>query len=125
MTLSMLRPGVFETIIPAAAAGDYHLRVRDPVGDSFQEIPFHVTSVSAERRSNIRNLPLQQQLAEETGGRAYDLTNADQLLDDLQLEPQIERSTRSYPLWATPLWFFVLVVLMLGEWLTRKRIQLT
>jgi hypothetical protein len=125
MTLSMLRPGVFETIIPAAAAGNYHLRVRDPIGDSFQEVPFHVTSVSAERRSSIRNLALQRQLAEETGGRAYDLTNAGQLLDDLQLEPQIERSTRSHPLWATPLWFCVLVVLMLGEWFIRKRIQLT
>jgi hypothetical protein len=123
--LSMLRPGVLETVIPAAAAGAYHLRVRDPIEDGFHEIPFHVTSVSAERRSSIRNLPLQQQLSRETGGRAYDLTTAGQLLDDLQLQPQLERSTRSYPLWATPLWFFALIALMFGEWFVRKRIQLT
>jgi hypothetical protein len=125
IALSMLRPGVFETSLPAAAAGAYQLRVRDPVGGGFHEIPFQVTSVSAERRSGIRNLPLQQQLARETGGRSYDLTNAHQLLDDLQMEPVIEHSTRSYPLWATPLWFFALVALMLGEWFTRKRINLT
>jgi hypothetical protein len=123
--LSMLRPGVFEASIPASSAGAYHVRVRDPVGGGFNEIPFTVTGVSAERRSGIRNLPLQEQLALETGGRSYDLGNAHQLLDDLQLEAAVERTTRSYPLWATPLWFLALVGLMLGEWFSRKRIQLT
>jgi hypothetical protein len=46
----------------------YHVRVRDPIGGGFHEIPFTVTGVSAERRSGIRNRPLQEQLARETGG---------------------------------------------------------
>ncbi|MCL4201754.1 MAG: VWA domain-containing protein [Pirellulaceae bacterium] len=125
LTLSMLRPGVFEASIPASAAGVYHVRVKDPVGGGFNEIPFTVTGASAERRSGIRNRPLQEQLAQETGGRSYELVNAQQLLDDLQLESVAERYTRSYPLWATPLWFLALVGLMLGEWFSRKMINLS
>jgi hypothetical protein len=88
-------------------------------------VHFDVTSLSAERRSGIRNLRLQQQLAQESGGRSYDLVEAGRLLDDLQLESVSESYTRSYPLWATPLWFLALVGLMLGEWLSRKMINLT
>ncbi len=125
VSLSMLRPGVFEASIPAYAAGAYNVRIQDPVGGGFSDIHFDVTSLSAERRSGIRNLRLQEQLAQETGGKSYDLVEAKRLPDDLQLESVSESYTRSYPLWATPLWFLALVGLMLGEWLSRKMINLT
>ena len=47
------------------------------------------------------------------------------LPDDLKVEAVTERHTRNFALWTTPLWFAVVVVLMLGEWLSRKMIRLS
>jgi hypothetical protein len=73
----------------------------------------------------VRDEKLQNDLARQTGGRAYDLTNVSRLPDDLKLEPVVERLTRNKSLWSTPLWFTVVVMLMLGEWLSRKMIKLS
>jgi hypothetical protein len=39
-------------------------------------------------------------------------------------KPTEQRVTRNIALWTTPLWFGVVVVLMLGEWLARKLMRL-
>lgn len=122
--LSLLRPGVFEARIPVYAAGQYGLRVTDPVTNKLSEVHFDVTDVSAERRSAVRNVRLQESLAATTNGRSYELANAANLVNDLQLEPIVETYTRSHALWSTPLWFIAVVVLLLGEWLVRKLINL-
>jgi hypothetical protein len=118
--LPQLRPGVFEARFPVYVAGDYHARVKDPVTGRFNETRFRVRELSAERRSATRNVALQQQLALTTGGAAYDLTNAADLVDELQLEQVPERETQISPLWCTPLWFGLAILLMLGEWFFRK-----
>ncbi|MCA9154839.1 MAG: hypothetical protein KDA38_08635, partial [Planctomycetales bacterium] len=91
----------------------------------FQETRFDVADVSAERRSAVRNVQLQEDLARETGGRSYELTNVSRLIDDLQVEPVRQSLTRNHALWSTPLWFGLIVLLMLGEWLMRKLVHLT
>jgi hypothetical protein len=125
LTVPMLRRGVFEARIPVFAVGEYSLRVKDPVTGKFDEQRFEVTPVSAERRRGVRDEKLQTDLARETGGRAYDLTTVHQLADDLRMEPVEERLTRNLALWSTPLWFAAVVMLMLGEWLSRKIIRLS
>jgi hypothetical protein len=121
----LLRRGVYEARIPVYAAGEYHVRVKDPVTGRFSEVRFDVSSLSAERRVGTRDIRLQEVLAAETGGRSYDLTNVARLADDLDLPAIRESYTRNQPLWATPLWFIALVALMLGEWFSRKMINLT
>ena len=121
----MLRKGVFEARIPVLAVGEYSLRVKDPVTGKFDEQRFEVTPLSAERRRGVRDEKLQNDLARQTGGRAYDLTNVSRLPDDLKLDAVEERLTRNTALWSTPLWFAVVVMLMLGEWLSRKMIKLS
>lgn len=125
ITVPMLRRGVFEARIPVFAVGEYSLRVKDPVTGKFDEQRFEVTPVSAERRRGVRDEKLQNDLARQTGGRAYDLTNVSRLPDDLKLDPVVDRLTRNTALWSTPLWFAVVVMLMLGEWLSRKMIKLS
>jgi hypothetical protein len=125
VTVPMLRSGVFEARIPVFAVGEYSLRVKDPVTGKFDEQRFEVTPLSAERRRGERDEKLQNDLAQETGGRAYDLTTVHNLVNDLKLTPIVERQTRSHALWTTPLWFTVIVLLMLGEWLSRKMIKLS
>jgi hypothetical protein len=124
LTVPMLRKGVFEARIPVFAVGNYSLRVKDPITDKMVEQRFEVTPLSAERRRAVRDEKLQTALAQATGGRSYDLTNVNRLPDDLELTPLEQRQTRNVPLWTTPLWFGVVVMLMLGEWASRKLMRL-
>ncbi len=124
IAIPLLRKGVFEARIPVYAPGEYQIRVTDPIAGRFSEVRFDVTDLSAERRSGVRNIRLQEQLAADTNGKSYDLTTVSNLADDLQLESITESFTRNRPLWSTPLWFIALVGLMLGEWLIRKMINL-
>ena len=81
----MLRQGVFEAQIPVYAAGTYRIRVRDPITGNYQERRFEVTDTSAEHRTAVRDVDLQTRLAEETGGRAYELTSVHRMINDLPL----------------------------------------
>ncbi|WP_425614011.1 hypothetical protein NA78x_003862 [Anatilimnocola sp. NA78] len=121
----MLRKGVFEARIPVLAVGEYSLRVKDPVTGKFDEQRFEVTPLSAERRRAVRDEKLQNEIATQSGGKAYDLTTVHNLVNDLHAEPTIEKMTRNQPLWSTPLWFTLVVGLMLGEWLFRKLLKLS
>jgi hypothetical protein len=125
LLVPMLRKGLFEARIPVYAAGSYSLRIKDPVTGNLQEQRFEVTALSAERRSAVRDVKLQSELALATGGRSYDLSTVDRLPDELKLEPIVQRQTRNLALWTTPLWFGVIVALMFGEWIARKVIRLT
>src|SRR5262245_55399348 len=124
LTIPMLRKGVFEARIPVFAVGSYSLRVKDPITGKLEEQRFEVTPLSAERRHGVRDDKLQNELAQQTGGRTYDLTTVHRLPEDLKLDAVVERTTRNFALWTTPLWFGAVVALMLGEWLTRKLIRL-
>ncbi len=124
VTVPLVRPGLFEAHLPVYAAGEYSLRVRDPVAGNDSEVRFEVSELSAERRVGVRDARLQEQLAAETHGRSYELTNVSRLLDDLQVEPWVETTRREHRLWATPAWFGLVVLLMLGEWFVRKMIKL-
>jgi hypothetical protein len=121
----MLRKGQFEAHIPVFAVGAYRLRVKDPIGGNVVEQRFEVTPLSAERRSAVRDDRLQAELARATGGKTYDLTTVHRLPDELTLKPVTERLSRNYALWTTPLWFGLVVALMLGEWFVRKWIRLS
>ena len=124
LELPMRRKGLFEVSFPVERAGQYRLRVKDPITGKFKEETFEVTAISPERRSIIRNVVLQEQLASDTGGNSYDLETASDLIKDMRLTSQSETNTRIQPLWTTPMWFILVVVLMLSEWLFRKMANL-
>jgi hypothetical protein len=116
---------LFETRIPVSTVGEYALRVRDPVTKTYEEMRFDVANLSAERRQAVRNVDLQNAIAQASGGKSYDLTNATKLFDDLSIKPRVEVQTRNLSLWTTPWWFGVVVALMLGEWFARKLLKLS
>ncbi|MBW3597610.1 MAG: hypothetical protein KY475_10080 [Planctomycetes bacterium] len=124
INVPLLRPGVYEARIPLYAAGEYAVRVEDPITDNASEVRFESTNVSAERRRAIRDAALQEELARATGGRSYDLATVSGLPDNLTAEPIVETLTRNHPLWSTPIWFIALMTLMLGEWWLRKMARL-
>lgn len=120
ITISQLREGVFETRLPVFDSGEYRVSVTDPVTKEPAEVFFQVTSVSAERRSAVRNVALQSQLAATTGGKSYSLETASQFLKDFQPQERTEVSVQTIEIWHTWFCFTLVVVLMLGEWLIRK-----
>jgi hypothetical protein len=89
------------------------------------EYPFEVTSLSAEQRDATRNLALQRELAIETAGKTYDLTTVANLPADIRTDTISLKSTNNHELWSTPLWFIAAMTLMLGEWLSRKLMNMT
>jgi hypothetical protein len=124
VALSQLREGIFEARIPVSEGGEYRLRVKDPITREESDVNFRVTSLSAERRSAVRNTALQDALAAETGGRSYDLLTADRLANDIQLNARPEESIKVFSLSMTWLCFGAVIALMLGEWLLRKTMNL-
>ena len=124
VTLAQLRPGVFEARLPVNEGGSYRLRVADPVTREESEVAFTVTNLSAERRSAVRNVALQQALAAETSGRAYDLASAGGLVADINADARPERTVRVFPLSVTWLCLGAGLLTMIGEWILRKRSHL-
>jgi hypothetical protein len=120
LAISQLRDGEYEARIPVHSGGEYRLRVKDPVTEEFSEVHFSVTELSAERRSAVRDEALQQMIARESSGRVYDLHSVSRLAEELHVEPIVEKRYVNQPLWSTPLWFMVIVGLMLTEWFFRK-----
>lgn len=124
VAVRQLTPGVFETRLPVATGGEYEIRVTDPIGEETSSVRFRVATVSAERRNPLRNSALQRSLAVETGGKAYELKDLGQFLDDFQ-PPRIEETqVQVIPIWSTWLTFAMVMGLMLTEWLWRKWVNL-
>lgn len=124
LRIGQLREGVFEARLPVYAPGRYRLRVKDPLTETYAEASFHVESVSVERQQAVRNVALQEALAQATGGQSADLTQADRLLENLPPADRLETTVVVVSLWDTWATFGLVVLLMLGEWLGRKWINL-
>jgi len=122
--IAQLHEGVFETRIPVFAAGEHRVRVKDPVTEEEVDVTFHVAQVSAERQKAVRNAALGRSLSDATGGKSFDLASVDQLVDQIDLAARTESTVRVVALWNTWLAFACVVLLMLGEWLGRKWVNL-
>lgn len=124
IALGQLREGVFEARFKASQSGEYTLRVKDPVTGELADARFQVTNLSLERRSAARNVALQTEIAQATGGAAYDLETAERLPDEINVLPATETSIKVVSLWDTWLGFSLVVGLLIVEWLCRKIIHL-
>jgi hypothetical protein len=124
LRISQRREGLFEAQLQVDEGGEHRVRVTDPVTGETQEVHFQVTSLSAERRSAVRNVALQQALANETGGKSYELRSVEQLIDDVRPPQRLETSVRVFALWNTWLVFGLVLALVFGEWLARKMVSL-
>jgi hypothetical protein len=125
VTLAEYRPGVFETRLPVSEAGNYVVRVNDPVTLEPVDVFFQVADLSVERRSATRNRSLQESIAAETGGRSSELYNAREMLAKFDPPRLTETTVEVIPLWSTWLTFGLIIGFMFTEWLLRKFANLT
>ena len=124
LSIPQLREGRFEVAIPVLVGGEHRVKVKDPITNDQVEVNFQVTSLSAERRSAVRNVELQTQLAAASEGKSYDLLSVDKLPDEIKVLSRTETNIRVSALWNTWLGFGLVVGLMLSEWLVRKLVNL-
>ncbi|MDQ2664726.1 MAG: hypothetical protein M3Z05_01845 [Gemmatimonadota bacterium] len=68
--------------------------------------------------------PLLRRIATETGGRYYPLKESGRLSDDVQFTEAGVTQRDAKDLWDMPIIFFVLIALMGGEWIYRRRMGL-
>ena len=80
-----------------------------------------VSDLNREFFSAAQNSELLKRLAAETGGKYYQLSEVQTLLDDLTYRrtPYSERVTKD--LWDMPINFILIIGLLSGEWFLRKR----
>jgi len=114
----------FETSLPVFTPGLHRLLVHDPITDKEVEVTFEVAPTTAERRSAVRNVALQRTLAEHTGGKQYELHELASMAGDIGDRPVEEIVERRVRLWNTWLVLVVVLTLMMGEWVTRKLLNL-
>ena len=122
--VSNLRDGVFETEVQVFEEGDHILKVRDPETGEFNEVTFRVAATSAELRSGKRNRSLQDKLAVSTGGRSYEFDTVNSIATEIKPRPTQLVEMKIRTLWNTWPVFVLVVLLMLGEWLFRKLVNL-
>jgi hypothetical protein len=64
--------------------------------------------------------PLLRRIAEETGGRYYELSDIEQLAEDVQYSGSGITRVESYDLWDMPMIFFLIIGLVAAEWGFRR-----
>jgi hypothetical protein len=126
-------PGRYEADFTPAEAGQYRVRVvarrpgaDEPLGTDRMDV--RVSPPSAEMDRLARNDKLLEQLAEHSGGRSVMLAGLPELVDHIT-RLQVGRDgpaarAQIVPLYHFPALFVVLVSLLTGEWLLRRRWQL-
>ena len=124
LSLTQVQPGLFATRFVVTAPGEHRVSVIDPITQKPVGWTFTAFSTSVERQSPIRNSALQEAIAMESGGRSCDLKDVQSLLEQIQSTPRTETSVEVVSLVNTWACFLVIVGLLLGEWLLRKRIGL-
>ena len=124
ISLTLKSAGRYEADVELKAPGEYQLAVTDPVINEIHQEVLRVSSSSQELQNAARDAGLQRRIADRTGGRMYELEDADRLLDELRLQPTVAHEQRVIALWHTPLWFVLIAGLMLSEWTVRRWVHL-
>lgn len=113
-------PAEYEATLSLFVEGTNRLVVKDPVSQDETEIVLDVEPRSVERRSVIRDIKIQQELAAQTGGRSLELDQFSELSRDIQHTPVVDRAYKHVPLWNSWLVLILALALFLSEWVFRK-----
>ena len=83
-----------------------------------------VTGLNTEFRSISQNAVFLRRLAQQTGGKYFDETQADSLINYLQLTTTIENRKQSIELWNKLSVLILIIALFSIEWFLRKKLGL-
>ena len=115
---------IFEASTTVHEPGRYRLLVDDPVMNEKFEMSFEVLAVSRESARVIRDVALQRELANQSGGKSGELYQLPEILDSIKAAGTQEPAEMQLPLWNTWLVVILLLLLLHFEWLFRKLFNL-
>jgi hypothetical protein len=112
--------GSFVPLLP----GRYRIRSeawRNDIEIGTDEIELIVTTVNREYLNSKQNHRFLKRLAEKTGGKYFNETNASDLINYLNLKPEMKSESDTVELWNRLPFLLVIIFLLSLEWLIRKR----
>ena len=115
------QPGMYRGEFIAPAPGRYRL---DAETDSSTFIEFNVAEPRFELGDTAMNEPLLRELAALSGGAFFNESDWQRIPAAIDHEAMPVRSTMEVDVWATPLYFLLMLVLVTAEWILRKISQL-
>ncbi|HEX2167220.1 MAG TPA: glutamine amidotransferase, partial [Longimicrobiales bacterium] len=124
MSWTVGRDGEYHSTFNATAPGLHTIRVTaERNGRTLAADPVHAY---ADRRrdeffASQMRAPLLRRIAEETGGRFYTAANAAALAEDITYAGRGATVQEERDLWDMPAVFILLVTLLAGEWVLRRR----
>jgi hypothetical protein len=115
--------GVFEGVLSRPAPGKYHAWIIAPALDGrAAAVDFTVAPPAGEFAQVRMDVAEMRQAAQQTGGRFYTFDSADRLLDDLPPGRQVPVETLPpKPLWNRWPALAAFLVMIIAEWILRKR----
>lgn len=120
LAVTQVRPGLFQARFRVFEEGEFTVKVLDPVAEESAVTRFQVAARSVEMAAATRNRALQVELAEKSGGRSYEITEAIRLIQDLPQDRQSETRVEEVALWNSWVAFLTVTAALLAEWFIRK-----
>ena len=117
------QPGSYEAALIPRKTGQHTLRVRIPGSASEEgviETPFQVELPSVETSQVWLNEPLLKDLASSTGGQYFREEDLHKLPNTISAKTERVRSPLEVELWASPLYFLLMLGVVTAEWVLRK-----
>jgi von Willebrand factor type A domain len=118
---------LFEGVIPQAVEGEYEVRLLPPpvLEGGLPSTTFGVDPPAGERERTQMNEAELVRAAKSSGGKFYVPSDADSLLNDLPKPQQVPLDTDPpIPLWNTWPVLVVFLILLVTEWVLRKRARM-
>jgi hypothetical protein len=119
--------GEFEATLARAPEGEYRFEMTDPeVQGSRPSATARVLPPLSERERTEMNRADMVAAAAISGGGFYTLANAAGAIDDLKNLQRVplNQPVQPIPLWNQPAVYALVMLLLMGEWLLRKRERL-
>jgi hypothetical protein len=111
------QPGVYRGEFIAPAPGSYKFGVES---DPDTRVDFNVTAPRFELGDTAMNEPLLREMAAISGGEFFREETLFQLPDQIRAKTERVRSPMEVELWASPLYFLLLLGVVTTEWVLRK-----
>lgn len=116
-------PGQYAVSYTPTGPGIHQIRLRAVRGDTeigSTALALEAVEDDGEFYEAQMRAPLLRRIAEETGGRYYDLADISRLADDVQYSGSGITRVESYDLWDMPFIFFLIIGLVGAEWGFRR-----
>ena len=116
--------GVYEADLAAPKSGSYHVEVtahRESEVLGRESLVFHREDGVAESFHPEQNRELLQKIAQETGGKYWDLNDVSKLPAEITYSEAGITARETRDLWDMPIVFLLALALLAGEWLLRRK----